>query len=183
MITKNKYDVSWNSFLSGDEQAFADLYEMLVRDLYSFGTTQTADTELIKDCIQDVFVKLYCHRDELGAVTNIKLYILIALKNALKDAFRKNQTHQKYIDSYEVAEETEDSVEDKIIAEETDAAVKNMVEKFKLVLTERQREIIHLRFVEELTIEEISKMLNINYQSVANSIQKSLQKIRKLYNF
>ena len=171
----------WNNFLSGNEKAFSELYEMLVRDLYAFGATQTAYTELIKDCIQDVFVRLYSEREELGSVTNVKIYILIALKNALKDAFKKKQTVRKYIDSYEDEEQTEDSIEEKIIAEETNTNLKNMVTKFKSVLSERQQEIIHLRFVEGLPIEEISKLLNINYQSVANSIQKSLQKIRTFY--
>ena len=171
----------WKSFLSGDDTAFSKLYENVVLDLFSFGTTLTADNELVKDCIQDVFSRLYQNRARLTLVHHIKVYLLIALKNALIDAFKKRKTYQKFIESYDVEEQTEDSQEDRIIAQEDDRAVKILTEKYKSALTKRQQEIIHYRFVDDLSIEEIADLLNINYQSVANSIQKSLKKIRCLY--
>jgi RNA polymerase sigma factor (sigma-70 family) len=103
------------------------------------------------------------------------------LKNALTDAFKKQQVYQKFIDSYELEEQMDDSEEERIIAQESDMTLQDMTEKYKSVLTKRQQEIIHYRFVEELSIGEIADILNINYQSVANSIQNSLKKIRNLY--
>ena len=171
----------WNSFLVGNDDAFSKIYEKLVRDLFSFGTTFTADSDLVKDCIQDIFVRLYQNRAQLTLVKNIRVYLLIALKNALIDAFKKRQVHQKFIDSYEIEELADDPEEERMITQESEMAVKARIEEFKSALTKRQQEIIHYRFVEELSIEEIGNLLNINYQSVANSIQKSLKKIRKLY--
>ena len=182
--TKSKRDeltLFWSSFLAGNDGALAIIYEKLVRDLFSFGTTLTADIELVKDCIQDIFIRLYQNRAQLISVDNIKVYLLVALKNALIDAFKKQQVYQKFIDSYDVGEEADEPEEERMIAQENEMAVKARIEKFKSVLTKRQLEIIHYRFVEELSIEEISKLLDINYQSVANSIQKSLKKIRSVY--
>ena len=171
----------WNSFLAGDDDAFSAIYQKFVRDLFAFGTTFTSDTELVKDCIQDVFTRLYQNRTQLPVVENVKVYLLVALKNTLMDTFKKHQVHRNFMDSYPVEEQMDDSEEDRIIAQETDRAVKNRIEKYKSALTERQQEILHYRFVSELSIEEISNLLNINYQSVANSIQKSLKKIRNIY--
>ena len=172
----------WNSFLSGDDDAFAKIYERLVRDLFSFGTTLTADGELVKDCIQDIFIRLYQNRDQLSSVENIKVYLLIALKNTLTDAFRKQQVYQKFMDAYDNDEEPmDDSQEERMIAQESDAALQNLTEKYKSALTKRQQEIIHYRFVDELSIDDIAKLLDVNYQSVANIIQRSLTKIRKIY--
>ena len=182
---RNKEDdlkLYWSSFLAGDDDdAFSKIYEKLVRDLFSFGTTLTSDSELVKDCVQDIFIRFYQNRAQLVQVKNMKVYLLVALKNALTDEFKKRQTYQKFIDSYDVEDPIDDSEEERIIAQESEIALREVTEIYQSALTTRQQEIIHYRFVEELTIEEIANLLNINYQSVANSIQKSLKKMRQLY--
>ena len=179
--TKDELTQHWSNFIRGDDDAFSKLYERLVRELFSFGTTFTADRELVKDCIQDVFFRIYQNRAQLTSVDNIKLYFLITLKNLLIDTFRKQQNYNKFLAVYDAEESLDDSQEERLIEQESHVFLHSQTEKYKSVLTMRQQEIIHYRFVDDLSIEEISKLLNINYQSVANIIQRSLKKIRKIY--
>ena len=58
----------WNRFIAGDDDAYASLYEEYVQDLYQYGLCFTSDTELVKDCIQDLFVYLYANRSHLDYV-------------------------------------------------------------------------------------------------------------------
>ena len=181
---KDDLTLYWNSFLSGNREAFSKIYNRLIRDLYAFGTTLTTDSELVKDCIQDVFVRIFQHRARLASVENIKVYLLAALKNALINEFKKQQVFQKFMESYSAEEQNdplEESEEERIIAKESGEDTQKMIAKFRSVLTGRQQEIIHYRFVDELSIEEIAVLLNVNYQSVSNSIQRSLKKIRNYY--
>ena len=174
----------WTSFLAGNKEAFSKIYESIIQDLYSFGTALTTDSELVKDCIQDIFVRLYQNRTHLTSVENIKIYLLIALKNALINEFKRQQAFQKFMDSYGDEAQNElldESEEEKIIAQESNGDSQKMIAKYKSVLTKRQQEIIHYRFVDELSIKEIANLLNINYQSIANTIQRSLKKIRIFY--
>ena len=69
---------------------FTDLYDKTIDNLYEFGTKFTSDSEMIKDCIQDVFVKLYTKRGELDAVSNIESYLYVSLRNRINDEFRHN---------------------------------------------------------------------------------------------
>jgi RNA polymerase sigma factor (sigma-70 family) len=170
----------WGSFLSGNNGALSLIYKETVNNLFSFGATFTTDTELIKDCIQEIFIRIYQNRARLKSVENIKAYLLVSLKNALINEFGKRQTYQKFIDAYRV-EEPDETEEERIITQESEIALRKTVAKYKSALSMRQQEIIHYRFVDELTIEEISELLNISYQSVANMIQRSLKKIRNLY--
>ncbi len=41
-------------------------------------------------------------------------------------------------------------------------------------LTTRQREIVYYRYIKDMSIDEISKITDMNYQSVSNSIQRAL---------
>ena len=54
---------------------FTNLYNEHVDNLFAFGSRFTTNRELLKDCIQDVFVKLFSKRDSLDAIENIESYI------------------------------------------------------------------------------------------------------------
>ena len=177
----NEMRLQWNRFLSGDDDAFSKIYVKYFRELFSFGLTFVDDDELVKDCIQDVFFHLYQQRAQLAPVDNVTAFLLVAMKNTLIDVIRKNQVHQKFIESYNVEELYDESEEEKIIAKESDNNRQDLSVKYKSVLTKRQLEVIHYRFVDDLSLEEIAKLLNVNYQSVANIIQRSLKKIRNFY--
>ena len=170
----------WNSFLSGDDDAYAFIYKQHVQHLFSYGTSLTPDRELVKDCIQDVFIRMHNNRNQLGQTDNIRLYLLTALRNALFNAFKKENSYQRFVNIIE-EQNTIAAIEEEWIDRENETKQKERVAVLKASLTQRQQEIIHYRFVEELSIEEISKLLNINYQSVANIIQRALKKMRNFY--
>src|ERR1035437_3609212 len=75
-------------FINGEVAAFSKLYNLHVNMLYNYGCKLTKDAELLKDCIQEVFIKIYNKRTELDTVTNFKSYIIISLKNKLCDESR-----------------------------------------------------------------------------------------------
>ena len=62
---------------------FGLLYDKHVDNLFAFGSRFTNDREMIKDCIQDVFVKLYTKKSILDSVNNIDSYLYVSLKNRI----------------------------------------------------------------------------------------------------
>lgn len=58
--------------------------------MFAFGSRFTTDREMLKDCIQDVFVKLYTRRENLGPIDNVDNYLFISLRNRIHDEFRRN---------------------------------------------------------------------------------------------
>ena len=168
----------WNNFLSGDDKAYASIYKEYVSLMFSYGMYFTSDRELVKDCIQDIFVKLYTNRSRLSQIENIKLYLYIALKNTLFNVFQKDkQLYQN--DTVEPVFSVEYTIEDRIIEDEEQAEKKETMMHLLELLTERQREVIHYRYVEELNITEISEIMKMNYQSVQNLLQRSIKKIQQ----
>ena len=179
---KDELMLHWNAFLAGNDDGFSKIYEKLADELLSFGTMLTHDHELIRDCIQELFLRIYQNKENLSSVKNIKIYMLIALKNALTNAHKKNQTYRKFIDLHEIEEEpATDSEEERMIIQEYETSIQNTTSIYLSMLTERQRKIICYRYMDGLSLGEISQLLGINYQSVENSIQKSLKKMRNFY--
>ena len=160
---------------------FTDLYDKTIDDLFDFGTKFTTDRELIKDCIQDVFVKLYTKKDELVSVSNIESYLYVSLRNRINDEFRRN-TH---ISDNEINDNQMKSIADDSEAfdmeniEESQKKV-NKLKEFIGCLSPRQRQIIQLYYVEQRKNDDICNIMGINYQSVRNLMHRSLLKLRCL---
>lgn len=178
---KKPDQIIWEKFLSGDDDAYAYIYKQYSQALFSYGLYFTSDKGLVEDSIQDVFIKIYQNRKSLQTTDNIKLYLFIALKNKLFNIFRKDLTYSQ-IDSMEPVFATEYTIEDKLIDDEQSRLQNEKMTRMLEILTPRQREVIFYRFVEGLSLDEICQIMDMNYQSAQNLIQRSLKKLRTTFS-
>lgn len=183
MTTKkrNSDQIIWENFLCGDDEAYTYIYREYSQALYAYGMHFTSDKGLVEDCIQDVFIKIFQNRRYLQSTDNIKLYLFIALKNKLFNIFRKDIKYSQ-IDSLEPVFAAEYTIEDEIIENEREQFLNEKMIRMLEVLSPRQKEIIYYRFVEGLSYEEICQIMDMNYQSTQNLIQRSLKKLRTTFS-
>jgi RNA polymerase sigma factor (sigma-70 family) len=170
----------WEMFLSGDDRAYAYFYKKYTDELFAYGMRFTLDRELVKDTVQDVFIKIYRHRSKLSKTDKVKPYLYMAMKNTLFNVFEKEKALYR-VDTVEPMFITEYSIEDMIIADEQDAEHREKINRLLDALTPRQKEVIYYRYVEEMELSEICKLMDMNYQSVQNLIQRSIKRIKQLY--
>ncbi|GHV38023.1 RNA polymerase [Bacteroidia bacterium] len=171
-------NLQWNDFLSGNEEAYCLIYEKYSKKLFIQGLQFTSDKELIKDCIHDIFVKIYKNRANLKSPDNIKVYLFVALRNSIITAIKKRKIQFETLDGLpEYNQIDTGNTEDDHIAKENETDKHLLVAKALRILTIRQREAILYRFYENMNIGEISILMDMNYQSVQNLIQRSLKKI------
>lgn len=160
---------------------FTELYDKTIDNLFAYGTKLTTDHEMIKDCIQDVFVKLYTKRGELESVVNIESYLYVSLKNRLNDEFR----HNSHLCDNEIDDNRMKTLHDENsvyvlenIEEEQNKSKK--VSDYMKCLSPRQQQIINLYYMEHRKYDDIGRIMGINYQSVRNLMHRSLLKLRLL---
>jgi len=166
-------------FCSGDDKAFAELYKMYVEMLFNYGLKLTTDQELLKDCIHDVFVKVYSKRNEKTTINNLCSYLLISLKNRLLDEFRRHAfSTPNEIEEYDYCRATED-VEREYLYQEREVMQSNKVAYLMKNLTRRQREAITLYYIEERKYDEICDIMKMNYHSVRNLMHRGMLKLRE----
>ena len=166
-----------SNFINGDTTAFSKLYNLHVNLLYNYGCKLTTDVELLKDCIQEVFIKIYNKRTELDTVANFKSYIIISLKNKLCDESRKRvNLSDVAVDELDVV--SSDNIEKDYIDNEKELLDNAFVTKILDQLSPRQRKAIVLYYIEEKKYEEICIIMDMNYQSVRNLIHRGISKMR-----
>ncbi len=168
----------WDDFRNGNEKAFSEIFNRHVQMLFRYGLRFIPDEEMVKDSVQELFIKLYHNRQNLSPTDNIRLYLFRALKNKLMDALYSHKdtvSLSSTILPFDIANPEEPDKEDdwEFIIQ------KSQLNKGLKALTARQREAIYLRYTMEMSLEDISSLLEMNYQSVRNLIHRSIEKLRK----
>ena len=153
------------------------LYTKYVNGLFNYGVSMGFSEQVCMDAIHDVFCNLYAN-EKCENILNIKHYLFGSLKNRLIDIYRKSSK----ISTFQVEDlpfTIEVSILDTIIADDERAILKANVEKLLKTLTNRQRESIYLRYMQELSYEEISVLLDMTPESARKLVHRSIEKMRK----
>lgn len=151
--------------------------------MYSFALHLGFDEDLAMDAIHDVFYKLCTQQASLENISNLKFYLLRSLKNRLIDIYRANkELVGTSLENEEVSENMSFrlnvTIEDELIDKEEKEEIRNKVEKVLQNLTNRQREIVYLRYIHEYTYKEIADLMHISVASCRNLISKSLERLK-----
>ena len=166
-------------FCAGNDEAYAELYDMYVQMLFNYGMKLTSDQELLKDCIHDVFVKVYNKRHDKNAINNLCSYLIISLKNRLLDEFRRQTfTTPNEVETYEYRRAADD-VERDYLCQERELLQSAKVARLMQNLTRRQRQAITLYYLEERKYDEICDIMKMNYHSVRNLMHRGMLKLRE----
>ena len=172
------WESNHQSVQEGDMQ-FIALYKFYYQDLYAYGVSLGFNTEDVKDAIQEVYLKLYFNERLCIDEKKIKFYLLRSVRNQLID-WERTKKDTPSIEEEERSFKLSVSVEESFISDEEDLLLKKRVNRILDLLTDHQREIVYLHFIEEMPYEEIALMLDMKIQTVRGQVFKAMEKLRKL---
>ena len=179
-IESNSEVELWKKFLSGDEDAYTQIYGLHVKAMYRYGMSLVSISEaFILDCIHDVFTEIWVKKDRLSAPENIKSYLFKALKNRIMHLLKRQERPHMFV----VQENFDDlwfdvSADEILMQREESSSKQELVTKLVTQLPHRQQEALRLRFVENMDYQEIGDMLEVNRQSAQNLVFRAVEKLR-----
>lgn len=169
----------WRSFRNGDDHAFSMLYQTYIEVLYKYGHKLTIDSELVEDAIQDMFIELWNSRQRLSDTDSVKFYLFRVLRRKITQNPLMRKTTDCGIEAMD-QKFFSGSVENQLIATESEGTRKKMLGRALLKLPPRQQEVVNLRFFNEFNHQQIAEIMNISIQSVHNTLQKSMKGLREI---
>ena len=178
-ISKGKYnlvDTAWKRFQEGDYAALGEIFRKLYGELYYYGLKLIPREEVVRDTIQDIFVDIWSRKEKITKVNNIKAYLFVAVRHELLLQIKKLRIEDQVAPAG--VEPFVFSKEDFMVQEENDSSNRRLLGQSLQKLTDRQREVISLRFNHEMEFEDIAQIMRMNLQSVRNLLFRALQKIR-----
>lgn len=170
----------WQEFKEGSEEAFIFIYRKYFQQLYAYGHQFTVDTNMVEDCIQELFIELRVKRERLKHTNSIKFYLYKALRNRLlRKLSRKKMLplSENLMDGYNF--EINLSQEYKMIHAQLDKEVKDALNTALNSLSIRQREIILYYFYEKLSYAEIAEIMEFSKPKFARDLlYRAIAKIK-----
>lgn len=166
------------SFIEGNSYAFSLIYKKYANELFAYGLAMGFERETVKDAIQEVFCKLYESKKHLAKLDGLKYYLLKMLKNHLLDVYR-SQIDMSNIDLYEPVFSIKTTILDELITREEQMQLKTKVENLLSLLTDRQKEAVYLRFIQELDYEEIGVLLDMTPHASRKLVSRAVKRMRE----
>lgn len=181
MTDEEQNTLYWQAMREGDKQAFFSLYNNTYFHLVRFGLKITANDELVKDCVTQLFFQLWEKRDKLNPVTHVRAYLFTSLRRMLLDQLTHYSKIDKAISSFADKEDpSELSYEEIIIRVQHNEELKQKLHKAIAQLTPRQTELIRLIFFEGLTYEEVAAQTAQSIKTAYNTVYNAIKLLRKL---
>ena len=174
----------WQRFVDNDETALILIYNEYANQLFAYGMRIVSDEDLVKDSIQDVFIGLIDNRKRITITPRTQYYLFKSLRNKLYEVLRdKNRNPLYMVKADEERAGTEQSVEAQIIENEIEQDKRRKVQNAIKNLSDKQQEILHLRFTDGLEYDEIAAIMDIDVASARTSVYRSLKTLRKSIGF
>jgi RNA polymerase sigma factor (sigma-70 family) len=172
--------VLWASFKKGNDLAFSMLYKRHVQRLYNYGMHTCKDHDLVMDCLQELFSRLWSKRETIAEVNAVKLYLFKSFRRLLIHQLVARRRFSLPLSGQpDSVFEFIPSFEESLIEDEQKARLYAQLKASIESLTKRQREVIFLKFFNDLTYAEVSVIMDLQVDSVYNLVSKVIEILRK----
>ena len=170
-------DELWTILAGGNRHVLSVIYQRYYEIMFNYGMKCCKDGEVVKDCIQDIFVILHL-ANELSINVTVRSYLLRSLHNTLFDKYWKNKDWETMDEEFFQIPNSEDLFEQLFVKSDEDIKLLKQLHSAITQLSVNQRNILYLRYVRGLSHKEISEILNISTQSSMNLSNRALTKLR-----
>lgn len=179
-----KEKIILNRLKKQDIEAFTETYDLYVDKLYRFVYFKVGEVEMAQDLTSEVFLRTWnyvCENKEVNVKTLPALLYRVA-RNVVIDHYRANK-HNVSIDQVnedgELKLDIEATGDDPIDKLDIDLTM-DKVQTALAQLKDEYREIIVMRYIDELTIEEIADILEKNKGNIRVLAYRALQALKAI---
>jgi RNA polymerase sigma factor (sigma-70 family) len=167
---------TWGDFKKGIAAAFSYIYITYYRQLYNYGYTLYPDKELLKDSLQELFFELWRDREKLGTAYSIRVYLLVSFRRKLIAKINQDRKRKQLVQK---EGQSEESYETKLIFTQQESEQKTQLNQALAKLPKRQKEAVYLRYFQELSYQQITEVMDLQYQTVRDLIHKAIKTLRQ----
>lgn len=159
----------------GSTHAFDELYRMYARRLLGFCLQVCKSREDAEEIVQDTFVQLWRHREQIRQAESLKSFLFTTARNRVVNAYRSlasSAIYEDYVDHLDIMGGEEAGVR---------LSYQEFVNQLETVLSElppTQSRVIRLSRLEDKSNKEIAQILSLSEQSVKNQLSLGLKSLR-----
>jgi len=156
----------------GDKNAFGSIYNKYINKIYRFAFYKTSSKEIAEDITSQTFLKLWEIIAHGGQIKTLQALLYQITRNLIIDHYRSKH-------NTEVPLEFELDSQAIHIDEKIHSKIDNeLLRPAVMLLKEEYREIIILRYIEDLSITEIAKIIDKTNGNVRTLTHRALNELK-----
>ena len=153
------------------------LFKTHYTQMYHLAFTLLFDEAESKDVVSDVFASLISGKTMMRT-DNAKAFLLACVRHRCMNVLQHKQVQERFA---RLLMEDSETLESKDTAEEQ-MQMEEMMRYLQNSLPPMSLKIFRLRYLQEMTCQEVAEVLNVSRQTVHTHLKQSVEKIRKYFN-
>jgi len=155
---------------------FMLIYNRHKTKVYNFTLQMLKDTDLTKDVVQNVFMKLFSNLNKIKNKSSIQSWIFTTTRNEIFTVYRKRKIRNEV--NYDLTDEQFSILTENQITEMYEKKeLKELILKNLEQLPQEQKEVFLLKEYGQLSYREIAGLLKIDEGLVRSRLYKTRQKL------
>ena len=179
MNERAQSDVRINSAERGGigRSQIESLFKTHYTQMYHLALTLLFDEAESKDVVSDVFASLLSGSTIVRA-DNAKAFLLASVRHRCLNVLQHKQVHERF--ARLLTECTDTLVSDNTVEEQMQ--MEELMRYVRDNLSLMEQNVFRLRYLREMTCQEVAEALNVSRQTVHTHLKQSVGKIRKYFN-
>ena len=162
----------YKRFLEGDENGLNEIVEMYGDHLLFFINGYVKDINLAEDIMEDTFMELIVHKHHFREESSFKTYLFKIGRNKSINALKKN----KRMVPIETDMEDVTKLEELIIQNDKNKHIRQAMKE----INEMYAQVIHLLYFEDMSYDEIGKVLRKSNKQVKNLAYRARNALKEV---
>lgn len=161
------------------KEQYLNHYDEYADALYRFFVFQTSNSDIASDLLQDTFMKTWEYITQGKPIKNLRAFLYRVARNTLTDYRRKKKAHSlEAITETGVDFESEVDILEEHIHKDDAKFVLQSLE----ILDEDSKELISLRYIEEMSIKEIAEIMDERPNTISVKIHRTVEKLKNHFH-
>ena len=167
------------------KEEFESIYRQHYAKMYRLARTMLYDADESKDVVSDIFARLLRERLRVGASAGMKYhpqqnqmegYLMTAVRNRCRDVISHKSIRERVERLF-----LQESMQSHIVSMNDDDRLELLIQFIEAELPPLSQQIFRLRFLSEMSYEEVAQAAGVSKVSVYNHLSQSLQRIREYF--
>ena len=157
------------------KKEFEDIYRQHYARMYRLARTMLYDADESKDVVSDIFARLLRDGDR-PQKDRMEGYLMTAVRNRCRDVLNRKSMQERVEKHF-----LQESMQSQIVSMNDDDRLERLMQFIEAELPPLSQQIFRLRFLSEMSYEEVAQAAGVSKVTVYKHLSQSLQRIREYF--
>lgn len=158
------------------KEEFENIYRQHYAKMYRLARMMLYDADESKDVVSDIFARLLRDGEQVRSKAKMEGYLMTAVRNRCRDVINHKSMRERVEKLF-----LQESMQSHIISMNDDDRLERLMQFIEAELPPLSQQIFRLRFLSEMSYEEVAQAAGVSKVTVYNHLSQSLQRIREYF--